>query len=221
VHLPSRAARPVRPAALRQGARRSLLGAFLALTLCLALSGCGSGLFGPTASPTATPGPDQPCGGLDEQRAAGFYPALEALLPVTVSGVRPTSRDSGRYCSAVKLGTLYTRDGYHEVHFAGAVWPNKDQTSGLSTVVYQATGLTASQVADAFAISAGDSQNVTKVASQAQTIRGRSGIRLDVINQDTSQVVLIWPAASAGTVDIVLGSDVTEQQLRAAVAAYP
>ena len=184
------------------------------------VSGCGGGgPFGTSPSPTVTPRPDQPCGGLDIQQAPGFYPDLEALLPRSLGGKPPDVRDSGRYCSAVKLGTLFTRDGYREVRFAGAVWPSQDQSAGVSTVVYRAAGLTADQVADSFAVAAGGAQNVTRVLTTPTTIEGRAGIRLEVINQDTTQVVVVWPAEASGTIDIVLGSGAQEAQIEAAVAS--
>ena len=188
--------------------------------LTLFAAGCGGfGPLGGSATPTITPRPDQPCGGLDVQQAPGFYPDLEALLPRSLDGQSPQVRDSGRYCSPAKLGTLFTRDDYREVRFAGAVWSDKAQTAGVSTVVYRAAGLTADQVADSFAVAAGGAQNITRVVSTPQTIDGRAGIRIEVINQDTTQVVVVWPAAAAGTIDIVLGSGAQEPQIDGAVAA--
>lgn len=212
---------PRGPAASRlpRGLTTPRLCAVIALLTAAAVGGCnGLGPFG-AARPTATPRPDQPCGGLDEQVASGFYPELEALLPAAVEGQAPIQKDSGRYCSAAKLGTLFTRDDHPEVHFAGAVWPGTNNTTGVSTVIFQAAGLTMDQVADSYAVAAGDASNVTRVVSSAETIHGRSGVRLEVINQDTTQLVIVWPGATPGRVDIVLGSAPDVKQLDAAVAA--
>lgn len=189
-----------------------------AVVLVLAVAACaGGGLF---ASPTPTPRPDQPCQGAAEQRGPGFYPALEALVPREIDGVPPTQRDSGRWCSAAKLGILMTKDGLKEVHFAGAIWPSTDRTTGVSAVVYAAPGLTTDMVADSFAVAAGDASNVTRVLSDRVTIAGRPGVRLDVTNQDGTQVVVCWPSAMPGTINIVLGSEVTDRQIQDAIAAF-
>ena len=92
----------------------------LALVIAaLLVTGCG--LTGSAGSPDAA----APCGGADEQRAAGFHADLEALLPVALEGAAPVKRDSGRYCSTRSLGTL-AEAGFASVDFAGATWPTED-----------------------------------------------------------------------------------------------
>jgi hypothetical protein len=170
-----------------------------------------------SAAPTSPPDPSTACGGADVQRAAGFYPDLEVRLPVLLAGAAPSSRDSGRYCSAKTLGPLRA-DGYQEIRFAGETFPVTAQ-SGVSLVVYEAPGLSAAQVDDAFRGGAGTGKKVTVVSDDPYTVAGRAGRRLVVLNDATRQVVVVWPAAEAGVVRIVIAADVSDATIDAAISA--
>jgi len=170
-----------------------------------------------SAGPTTPPDPSAACGGADVQRAVGFYPGLEVRLPALLAGTAPTSRDSGRYCSEKTLGPLRA-DGYQEVRFAGETFPVTSQ-SGVSLVVYDAPGLTAAEVGDAFRGGAGTGKKVTVVSDDPYTVAGRSGRRLVVLNDATRQVVVVWPAAEPDVVRIVIAADVPDATIDAAVAA--
>ncbi len=186
--------------------------ATLSVVLIVAMvSGCA--IAGPTAPPDAS----APCAGADEQRAAGFDPELEALIPPTIDGVAPTTLDSGRYCSAKALGTLADA-GFHEVRFAGATWPGSD-ASGLAVVVYRAPGLTLNAMADTFAKGADDARSVNQVHAQAIEVAGRPAVRIDAAMREDPQTVYLWPAASPDTINVVIGSDIGQPRLDAALAA--
>lgn len=151
------------------------------------------------------------------QRSVGFYPDLEAHLPSSLSGAGPTSRDSGRYCSSKTLGPLQAV-GHDEVRFAGETFPDTSQ-SGMSLVVYSAPGLTADQVGDAFRTGAGTGRKVEVVSDGPFTVAGRAGRRLEVINGDARQVVVVWPAAERDLVRIVIAADVSNQAIDGAISA--
>ena len=184
---------------------------------CLAL--VATVLAGCAASSVVSPPPDSSaaCGGVDVQRSAGFYPDLEVRLPALLAGTAPSSRDSGRYCSARTLGPLIA-DGYTEVRFAGATFPVTGQ-SGVSLVVYSAPGLTADQVGEAFRGGAGTGRKVTVVSDDPYTVAGRAGRRLVVLNGDTRQVVLAWPSGEPGVVRIVIAADVPDATIDGAITA--
>ena len=184
----------------------------LSVVLIAAMAG-GCAVVGPTAPPDAS----APCAGADEQRAAGFDPELEALIPPTIDGVAPTTLDSGRYCSAKALGTLADA-GFHEVRFAGATWPGSD-ASGLAVVVYRAPGLTLNAMADTFAKGADDARSVNQVHAQAIEVAGRPAVRIDAAMREDPQTVYLWPAASPDTINVVIGSDIEQARLDAALAA--
>ncbi|HVQ22180.1 MAG TPA: hypothetical protein VMT36_02815, partial [Candidatus Saccharimonadia bacterium] len=161
--------------------------------------------------------PAAPCAGADEQRAARFDPELEALIPPTIEGVAPSTLDSGRYCSAKTLGTLAAA-GFHEVRFAGATWPGAD-ASGLAVVVYRAPGLTLDAMADTFAKGADDARSVNQVHAQAIQVAGRPAVRIDAAKGEDPQTVYLWPATSADTINVIIGSAIEQAQLDAALAA--
>src|SRR5438552_6237593 len=77
---------------LRSRSRRPLI-VGLALLIALAVAGCGSS-FDPTLPCTA------------DGSAAGAYPDLEAAIPATYKGAKPSELDSGRACTPGGLGTL-------------------------------------------------------------------------------------------------------------------
>ena len=185
--------------------------AMLAAVLVIA-GGCGS------AAPTPPPDPAAPCAGADEQRAPGFYPDLEALLPTKVAGAAPATRDSGRYCSAETLGSLLEA-GIAELRFAGAAWPGEGET-GIALVVYRAPGLTVDAVADSFAVGAGTARGVTQVHAAERDVAGRRGIAITAVSGKRPQTVIIWPAAAPGTVNVVIGSGQGEDRMDAAVSAF-
>jgi len=189
---------------------RRLLAASLALAALVA-GGCGAIGLAPTPDASA------PCAGADEQRAAGFDPELEALIPPTIEGVAPSLLDSGRYCSAKALGTL-VEAGFDEVRFAGATWPG-DDASGLAVVVYRAPGLTLDAMADTFAKGADDARSVNQVHAQAVEVTGRPAVRIDAAMRDDPQTVYLWPAAEADTINVVIGSKVDQARLDAALEA--
>ncbi|MET1232597.1 MAG: hypothetical protein ABWY52_07080 [Candidatus Limnocylindrales bacterium] len=200
----------------RSPARRSILAAPLALAAWLtlvAVIGGGCSVLGPTPTPDAA----APCAGADEQRAPGFDPELEALLPAAIEGVAPSKRDSGRYCSAQALGLL-AEGGFEEVRFAGATWPG-DNASGLAVIVYRAPGLTLDAMADSFARGADDARSVNQVHAQAIEVVGRPAVRIDAAMRDDPQTVYLWPGATKDTINVVIGSDVEQARLDAAIAA--
>jgi hypothetical protein len=190
----------------------SLLRLALLAAVLVTAGGCG------TAAPTPPPDPAAPCAGADEQRAPGFYPELEALLPAEVAGAAPTTRDSGRYCSAKTLGSLL-ETGIAELRFAGATWPGAGET-GIALVVYRAPGLTADAVADSFAVGAGTARGVTQVHASERDVAGRRGIAITAVSGDRPQTVIIWPAAAPETVNVVIASGEGEDRLDAAVSAF-
>ncbi|MCU0505785.1 MAG: hypothetical protein MUE82_08440 [Chloroflexi bacterium] len=195
--------RPQRPVRARAVIAASIVAA-------LVLGGCA-------ASATPPPDPAAPCAGADVQRAAGFYPDLERLVPETLAGVTPTIRDSGRYCSPKMLGPLVDA-GHDEVRFAGATFEETRQ-SGTSLIVYRAPGLAADEVAAAFRVGSGAGRRVQLVSDEPRDVAGRTGRRIELINGDARQVVVVWPARSSDTVDIVIGVDVSNAAIDAAVEA--
>jgi len=194
---------------LRHAATRVLLLAALAF----AAMGCGS------SAPTPTPDPGSPCAGADEQRASGFYPDLEALLPADLEGRPPTSLDSGRYCSKKTLGSLLDA-GVTELRFAGATWSDAGGETGIALVIYRAPGLSVDAVADSFASGAGSARGVNQVHAQAIEIGGVHAVLITAISGDRPQIVAIRTHAGAGTVAVVIGSSVTQARVLAAAEIF-
>lgn len=192
----------------RRFARAGLIVA--ALWLAVAAAAC-------SAAATAAPDPSSACAGADVQRTAGFYPDLEKLVPATLAGASPTIRNSGRYCSVKTLGPLAAH--HDEVRFAGATFPQTSQ-SGISLVVYEAPGLTAEEVGDAFRAGSGTGRRIELVSDAPRDVGGRSGRRIELINGDTRQVVVVWPSTASDEVRIVIGADVSNAAIDAAVAAF-
>ena len=190
--------------------RRSLLAASM---VCVALLAAGCGGIGSAATLDAS----APCGGAEEQRAPGFDPEMEALVPTTIEGSAPSMLDSGRYCSAKALGML-AEAGFEEVRFAGATWPG-EASSGIAVVVYRAPGLTLDAMADTFARGADDARSVNQVHTQAIEVAGRPAVRIDAAKGDDQQTVYLWPAASPETINVILGSGVEQARLDAALEA--
>lgn len=202
--------RPSRPRSLR-GRPVASLGLGLAIAAAT-LAGCGQ------SAATPVPDPSSACAGADVQRAAGFYPDLERVVPTTLAGVPASSRDSGRYCSQKTLGPLYAA-GHQEVRFAGATFPDTSQ-SGISLIAYAAPGITAAEVAAAFRAGSGTGRKIEIVSDDARDVGGREGRRIELINGDTRQVIVLWPAAVADQVRIVIGVDVSNAAIDAAVADF-
>lgn len=159
-----------------------------------------------------------PCNGTDAT-ASGAYPALEAMLPRTLTGRRATTVNSGRYCSAAKLGTLESR-GIHELHFAGAQFESADGESGMALVVYQGNGLSASLMADAFLAGAAGAKYTADIGKQSVTIDGQPGFRIDALNNGSRQSVLFWPSADGSVVKAIIASDASEAGISDAEQAF-
>ena len=173
------------------------------------------------AAPTAPESfdPSQPCSGADEQRMAGAYPELEAAVPSTLAGQPPTVRTSGRYCSAVTLGSLLDA-GITEAHFGAATWDHGGG-QGISLVVFEAVGLTAQAVFDSYLAGAQANSKVHDLKVTSPTLAGSPGHRLDFLNGDSSfQRILIWPGDRDGRVRVVLAADLLDSEIQAAVDAF-
>ena len=194
------------------GGRRGRAATALLLAGLVALVAAACGVAGPP------PSPDAPCNGVDVDPTPGYYPALESLVPQAIASATPMVVNSGRSCSADTLGDL-TQDGITDLHFAGAEFPASDST-GVSLVIYTAPGLTASKLADAFTASANANSSTNQITTSAVTIAGRSGVRMQVNNNDVIQTIIFWPSGTPDSVDGVLASGVDETQIQAAIAAF-
>jgi hypothetical protein len=146
------------------------------------LAGCGQS-FDPTG-PCTTDG-----------SAPGAYPELEATVPTSYRGTRPNELDSGRSCTPSGLGTLASH-GVDELRFAGGTWQTGSD-SGVSLAVFtdpNGPPLEAAWVAEFYATGARGGRNVQSVDESDYPVRdGVRGRRVDVLNGESYQTIIVWP----------------------------
>jgi hypothetical protein len=163
--------------------------------LVVLLAGCAGAAFDPTG----------PC--TSDGSASGAYPDLEAQVPKLFRGGAPSVLDSGRTCTAEGLGTL-TGHGVKELRFAGSTWETGSQ-SGLSLAVFTSpdgSALPTEWLAEFYESGARTGKNVEKVVPSDFEIQpGVSAHRIDVLNGESYQTVIVWP--KGGVVAAVLVAD--------------
>ncbi len=198
------------PLVLRRGRGRPTAPLLVVVALAFVVAACG-GSAAPSFDPTG------PCA--TDGKVAGAYPELEVLLPKTLFGSAPKTLDSGRNCSKTQLGSLASR-GLREVRFAGAVWPDKAQ-SAMTLAVFRGVGLQSEWLAEWYEATARAGRTTGNLQLSKPTIAGRPGQRMDLVNGESSQTVITWPSATTDTVNVLLAADEPEEQVQAALAAFP
>jgi hypothetical protein len=179
---------------------------------------------GPFAGPSAPPSfdPSTPCGGADRQEMTGAYPDLEARIPRVLDGQAADSRESGRFCSKATLGKLWDA-GVREEQFGGGIWAVEPDggtsLAGLQLSVFRAPGLSAQLMADEYKSGADATQRVTVVSATNEQVNGRPGFRINLLNGDSHQAIVVWPSADGAVVQVVIAADVPESKVQAAIAA--
>ena len=156
---------------------------------------------------------------VSDGRAPGAYPELEVLVPSDLEGRPPEKLDSGRNCSEQNLATLVNH-GVREVRFAGASWSDGG-SKGRTLAVFDAPQLEAEWIAEWYEATATRGRRTTNIDTTAVTIDGRPGTRIEVINGDAHQVVVVWPSADGSVTQVVIASDVPNAMIEAAIAAFP
>lgn len=176
----------------------------LAIGVVIMVAGCSRGVasFDPSSACTA------------DGRFAGAYPQLEALVPASLGG-RPADRiDSGRSCTDAALGTL-TSHGVRELRFAGGLW-EQGSNSGTTLVAFESpTPLDAAWVAEFYEAGARAGKNTDAIETTRLTVAGNSGYRLDTLNDDSYQTVIVWPRGGR-VVAALVASAVRQVETRAA-----
>jgi hypothetical protein len=150
--------------------------------------------------------------------APGAYPELEARVPKTYQGVAPERLDSGRNCSSVNLGSL-ARKGFTEIRFGGGTWTFGAERAAV-LAVFHATGLTADDLADFYIESANAAARTLITGQSTPTLAGRPGRRLDTKTGERVQTVVVWPAAAADYVNVIITNDLPDARIDDAVAAF-
>jgi hypothetical protein len=176
----------------------------LAIGLVIVVAGCSSAAasFDPASACTA------------DGRFVGAYPQLEALVPRSLDGRAPNRLDSGRSCSDAALATLKSR-GVRELRFAGGLW-EQGKNSGTTLVAFDSpTPLEARWVAEFYEAGARAGKNTDAIETGPLTVAGASGYRLDTLNDDSYQTVVVWPRAGH-VVAALVASGVREVGSRAA-----
>ena len=176
-----------------RGSTRAVAAAVGAALGIAILSGCGPA--GPSFST------DGPC--LADGRAPGAYPALEALVPKTISNRAATTTDSGRNCSDAALGTL-TGHGVHELRFAGATW-DEGNGNGVSIAILALPDgpLQAAWAEEFYQYGAINGKHTGNVETTRPTYPGAGTVfRLDTLNDLSFQTVVVWP--DGGRVRVVI-----------------
>ena len=159
-----------------------------ALRIAVAIGLFAAVVFGCTGS--ATFDPSAPCSA--DARVAGAYPALEALVPRNFRGRGPDRVDSGRSCTRAALGSLSVH-GISELRFAGAVW-DLGSGSGVTLAVLDGNGLTAPWVEEFYKSGAEAAKETEKVEARPVDLPDAvSGFRIDALNGESYQTVLVWP----------------------------
>lgn len=155
--------------------------ATVVVILCAGLAaGCGGAGFDPSG-PCSTDG-----------RAAGAYPKLEAIVPTTFRGRAPDRLDSGRSCTPPELATLVAH-GVTELRFAGATW-DLGSSSGVTLAVFEASSLDPAWVEEFYETGARTARNTESVDISTILIPdGSTGSRIDALNGESYQSVIVWP----------------------------
>jgi hypothetical protein len=134
--------------------------------------------------------PSGPCS--VDGRVAGAYPELEALTPRGFNGRAPDNVDSGRNCTPGALATLALHD-VTELRFAGATW-DLGPNSGVTLAVFDAPGLEAGWMAEFFEAGARTARRVETVDVRPMDLPdGTDAIRIDALNGESYQTVVVWP----------------------------
>jgi len=180
-------------------ARAAVLGALLALAAIAA--SCAAPSFDPSAACTS------------DQRVAGAYPALEALVPREFRDRGPDLVDSGRTCTDAALGTLKAHD-VRELRFAGATWV-LGSSSGVSIAILEADELQADWVAGFYEAGARAARNSLSVETSATEMDGRPASRIDTLNGESYQTVIVSPDGQRVRV-VIVASFVREIQTKEA-----
>jgi hypothetical protein len=205
VHLASRPSRAGGPLRLLAAA---LVRAFVATII---FAGCSS------AAAPAPFDPAAPC--TADIRQSGAYPELESLIPASLDGRPPSRVDSGRNCTAANLGSL-AEHGISEVRFAGGLWETSP-SSGVTLAIFEADGLEAVHIGEWYEASARLARKTQALRPTRPTIDGRQAYRLDLLNGDVPQTVVVWPSSDGRVVQVVIGSGVGEDRIQAAILAFP
>lgn len=171
----------------------ALAAAFVA-ALAVALVGCGPS--GPSFDPSG------PC--LADGQSEGAYPDLEAAIPVTMDDEPPTRLDSGRSCSAENLGTLSGR-GIVELRFAGALWEIGNQ-SGVTIARFTAPGLEDAWMAEFYEAGARAGRRTEDIRVARPPVNGETGWRLDTLNDESFQTIVVWRDDEPDAVWVVLAA---------------
>jgi hypothetical protein len=183
----------------------------LALAVLVSAAGCA---FGNTAE--ASFDPSTPCNGAARQQMHGAYPDLEARVPPQLAGSDASNLESGRYCAKETIGSLWDA-GFTEVQFGGGIYSVGD-TGGIQASVWRAPGLTTQLMADEYRNGAQADRKVTVVSATTEQIAGRNGFRMNLLNGEARQAILVWPSKDGAVVQVVIGSDVDESALQVAVS---
>jgi hypothetical protein len=155
---------------------------------------CGSS--GPSFDPTG------PC--LVDGQVAGAYPELEAAIPSTLRGEPSVSLDSGRSCSAGNLGTL-AGHGVTELRFAGGLWEVGDR-SGVTIARFTAPGLESAWMAEFYETGARAGRKTEEISVSRPPVGGGPGWRLDTLNDESFQTIVVWSDDEPGAVWVVLAA---------------
>lgn len=195
-----------------RGRQRAGPNAFLLASLAIAV-GCGGGRFDPSGPCTV------------DGRTPGAYPDMESAVATEFRGKAPDGLDSGRNCTPKALGSL-TSHGVTELRFAGATW-NLGSEAGLSLALLDASDLEAGWVAEFYETGARSARNTESVETGTTTLPdGRPAARIDALNGESYQTVVVWPdepgvrvAVVASAVREIETRDAHEVVVREAIAA--
>jgi hypothetical protein len=178
------------PPGSRPRRRLRAIGSVAVLVLISSVvAGCGSPTFDPSSPCTA------------DAKAPGDYPGLEALVPRRFDGRAPDRVDSGRNCTPTALGSLVAHS-VAELRFAGATW-DLGSGGGVTLAVLEAESLDAAWVAEFYEAGAKSARNTESVTrTTVSGLASGEGERIDALNGESYQTVLVWP--DSGRVRVVL-----------------
>ncbi|HET7031445.1 MAG TPA: hypothetical protein VFI34_13105 [Candidatus Limnocylindrales bacterium] len=184
---------------LRSGVPRRLVAA--AIGAMLLLAACGSDFD-----------PSGPC--TSDGKVAGAYPEMEALVPKAYNGVSPAELDSGRTCTADGLGSL-AGHGIKELRFAGGTWTTGTQ-SGLTLATFTSVGggpdLDPAWLSEFYETTARSAKNIQSIETSEPALGdGATAHRLDVLNDESYQTVIVWRQGGR-VVAVLVGDFIREVQ---------